>query len=71
MNLLFYTSAPPIQAKILPGPRLAAFLLRKRKENKRDLLHSVNTNENHYQFDAVLILLCSVFVIDVLEKQCG
>jgi Ca2+/Na+ antiporter len=33
------------------------------------LLHSVNTNENHYQFDAVLILLCSVFVIDVLEKQ--
>ncbi|KJF83805.1 membrane protein [Klebsiella aerogenes] len=45
--------------------------MRKRKENKRDLLHSVNTNENHYQFDAVLILLCSVFVIDVLEKQCG
>ena len=71
MNLLFCTSAPPIQAKILPGPQLAAFLLRKRKENKRDLLHSVNTNENHYQFDAVLILLCSVFVIDVLEKQCG
>ncbi len=53
MNLLFCTSAPPIQAKILPGPRLAAFLLRKRKENKRDLLHSVNTNENHYQFDVV------------------
>lgn len=71
MNLLFCTSAPPIQAKILPGPQLAAFLLRKRKENKRDLLHSVNTNENHYQFDAFLILLCSDFVIDVLEIQRG
>jgi hypothetical protein len=47
----------------------ATFLLRKRKENKRDLLHSVNTNENHYQFDVVLILLCSDFVIYVLEIQ--
>ncbi|VEC82819.1 Uncharacterised protein [Raoultella ornithinolytica] len=47
------------------------FLLRKRKESKRDLLHSVNTNENHYQFDAFLILLCSDFVIDVLEIQRG
>jgi hypothetical protein len=47
------------------------FLLRKRKENKRDLLHSVNTNENHYQFDVVLILLCADFVIYVLEIQCG
>ncbi|AVU23752.1 hypothetical protein AA595_03685 [Klebsiella pneumoniae] len=46
MNLLFCTSAPPIQAKILPGPRLAAFLLRKRKENKRDLLHSVGNDSN-------------------------
>ncbi|MBX4508518.1 hypothetical protein CF032_17790 [Klebsiella oxytoca] len=49
----------------------ATFLLRKRKENKRDLLHSVNTNENHYQFDVVLILLCADFVIYVLEIQCG
>ncbi|ROS10696.1 hypothetical protein EDF82_3170 [Raoultella sp. BIGb0399] len=50
---------------------MAAFLLRKRKESKRDLLHSVNTNENHYQFDAFLILLCSDFVIYVLEIQRG
>ena len=50
---------------------VATFLLRKRKESKRDLLHSVNTNENHYQFDAFLILLCSDFVIDVLEIQRG
>ena len=49
----------------------ATFLLRKRKENKRDLLHSVNTNEYHYQFDVVLILLCADFVIYVLEIQCG
>lgn len=70
MNLLFYTSAPPIQAKILPGPRLAAFLLRKRKD-KRDLLHSVNTNENHYQFDVVLILLWADFVIIVVEIERG
>ena len=71
MILLFCTSAPPIQAKILPGPRLATFLLRKRKENKRDLLHSVNTNENHYQFDVVLILLWADFVIIVVEIERG
>ena len=71
MNLLFCTSAPPIQAKILLGQRLAAFLLRKRKENKRDLLHSVNTNENHYQFDVVLILLRADFVIIVVEIERG
>ena len=71
MNLLFCTSAPPIQAKNLPGPQLAAFLLRKRKENKRDLLHSVNTNENHYQFDVVLILLWADFVIIVVEIERG
>ena len=71
MNLLFCTSAPPIQAKILLGPRLAAFLLRKRKENKSDLLHSVNTNENHYQFDVVLILLWADFVIIVVEIERG
>ncbi|UKK42357.1 hypothetical protein HUZ48_03450 [Klebsiella quasipneumoniae] len=71
MNLLFCTSALPIQAKILPGLRLATFLLRKRKENKRDLLHSVNTNENHYQFDVVLILLWADFVIIVVEIERG
>ena len=71
MNTGLCTGSAAIQVKIFPKPPVAAFLLRKRKENKRDLLHSVNTNENHYQFDAVLILLCSVFVIDVLEKQCG
>ena len=71
MNLLFCTSTPPIQAKILPDPRLAAFLLRKRKEKKRDLLHSVNTNENHYQFDVVLILLRADFVIIVVEIERG
>ncbi|MVY95626.1 hypothetical protein GP918_29210 [Enterobacteriaceae bacterium 8376wD7] len=47
------------------------FLLRKRKENKRDLLHSVNTNENHYQFDVVLILLWADFVIIVVEIERG
>ncbi|RAU51782.1 hypothetical protein DBY68_005405 [Pseudocitrobacter sp. RIT415] len=47
------------------------FLLRKRKENKYDLSHYVNTNENYYQFDVVLILLCSDFVIYVLEIQSG
>lgn len=47
------------------------FLLRKRKENKRDLLHSVNTNENHYQFDVVLILLCADFVIYVPRYSVG
>ena len=71
MNLLFYTSAPPIQAKILPAPRLAAFLLRKRKENKCDLGQYVNTNENYYQFDDVLILLFPEFVIYVLEIHSG
>ena len=71
MILLFCTSALPIQAKILPGPRLAAFLQRKRKENKRDLLHSVNINENHYQFDVVLILLWADFVIIVVEIERG
>lgn len=71
MILLFCTSALPKQAKILPGPRLATFLLRKRKENKRDLLHSVNTNENHYQFDVVLILLRADFVIIVVEIERG
>ena len=60
-----------IRAKISRNSWMAAFLLRKRKEYKRDLLHSVNTNENHYQFGAFLILLCSDFVIDVLEIQRG
>ncbi len=70
MNLLFCTSAPPIQAKIY-RPAVSRFLLRKRKENKRDLLHSVNTNENHYQFDVVLILLWADFVIIVVEIERG
>ncbi|UQC72539.1 hypothetical protein C0560_17800 [Lelliottia sp. AC1] len=47
------------------------FLLRKRKENERKLRHYANTNENYYQFDVVLILLCSEFVICVLEIQSG
>ncbi|PLP25660.1 hypothetical protein CWM92_19945, partial [Klebsiella michiganensis] len=65
------TGSRRIQVKILSTAGSATFLLRKRKENKRDLLHSVNTNENHYQFDVVLILLCADFVIYVLEIQCG
>ncbi|AUU03201.1 hypothetical protein MC50_004765 [Raoultella planticola] len=71
MNDSSCTGEWPIREKILRNPRSATFLLRKRKESKRDLLHSVNTNENHYQFDAFLILLCSDFVIDVLEIQRG
>ncbi|OXL39458.1 hypothetical protein CA284_15165 [Enterobacter mori] len=47
------------------------FLLRKRKECERKLRHYVNTNENYYQFDGVLILLRSDFVICVLEIQSG
>ncbi|ATG04125.1 hypothetical protein CRH15_04955 [Lelliottia amnigena] len=43
----------------------------KRKENERKLRQYVNTNENHYQFDVVLILLCSENVICVLEIQSG
>ncbi|AXF62627.1 hypothetical protein C3387_09580 [Leclercia sp. LSNIH6] len=47
------------------------FFLRKRKENETNLRHYVNTNENYYQFDVVLILLCSDFVICVLEIPSG
>ncbi|EBW8988783.1 hypothetical protein D1174_09660 [Enterobacter cloacae] len=47
------------------------FLLRKRKEYERKLRHYVNSNENDYQFDDVLILLRSDFVICVLEIQSG
>ncbi|RAY99659.1 hypothetical protein DP187_13750 [Enterobacter cloacae] len=47
------------------------FLLRKRKESERKLRHYANTNENYYQFDDVLILLRSDFVICVLEIQSG
>ncbi|PAN73340.1 hypothetical protein CIW69_15515 [Enterobacter cloacae] len=47
------------------------FLLRKRKESGQKLRHYVNSNENDYQFDDVLILLCSDFVICVLEIQSG
>ncbi|ARU83245.1 hypothetical protein A8A57_22070 [Lelliottia amnigena] len=45
--------------------------MRKRKENETILRHHVNTNENDYQFDVFLILLCAVFVTDVLEIQSG
>ena len=46
-------------------------LLRKRKEKKPKVRHYVNSNENDYQFDVVLILLRSEFVICVLEIQSG
>ncbi|EBV5818720.1 hypothetical protein HU13_04825 [Salmonella enterica subsp. enterica serovar Cubana] len=48
-----------------------AFLMRKRKEKTVKVRQYVNSNENDYQFDAVLILLCSDFVICVLEIQSG
>ncbi|POP43682.1 hypothetical protein CHU32_14410 [Superficieibacter electus] len=51
--------------------RLTTFLLRKRKENEQNLRQYVNTNENYYQFDVVLILLCSDFVTYVLEIESG
>ncbi|PSR45136.1 hypothetical protein C8256_19680 [Kluyvera genomosp. 2] len=60
-----------IQEKILPKSAQKTFLLRKRKENKCDLSQYVNTNENYYQFDVVLILLVSDFVIYVLEIHSG
>jgi len=47
------------------------FLLRKRNESERKWRQHVNTNENHYQFDGVLISLRSDFVICVLEIQSG
>ena len=59
------------QQKILPKNAQKTFLLRKRKENKCDLGQYVNTNENYYQFDDVLILLCPEFVIYVLEIHSG
>ncbi|KIQ49823.1 membrane protein [Citrobacter rodentium] len=45
--------------------------MRKRKEKKPKVRHYVNSNENDYQFDVVLILLCSDFVICVLEIHSG
>ncbi|AGR60378.1 hypothetical protein DUQ00_06140 [Salmonella bongori] len=45
--------------------------MRKRKEKASTLRQYVNSNENDYQFDVVLILLCSDFVICVLEIQSG
>ncbi|ECE6509137.1 hypothetical protein B6174_03670 [Salmonella enterica] len=47
------------------------FLMRKRKEKALKVQQYVNSNENDYQFDVVLILLCSDFVICVLEIQSG
>ncbi|PAX79115.1 hypothetical protein CIK43_14625 [Citrobacter sp. TSA-1] len=47
------------------------FLLRKRKEKKLKVRQYVNSNENDYQFDVVLISLRSDFVICVLEIQSG
>lgn len=44
--------------------------MRKRKEKAVKVRQYVNSNENDYQFD-VLILLCSDFVICVLEIQSG
>jgi hypothetical protein len=55
MNSRVCTGQWWIQVKILPMPESADFLLCKRKENNRDLLHSINTNENHYQFGTILI----------------
>lgn len=54
-------------AKIKTG----GFLMRKRKEKAVKVRQYVNSNENDYQFDVVLILLCSDFVICVLEIQSG
>lgn len=45
--------------------------MRKRKEKAVKVRQYVNSNENDYQFDVVLILLCSDFVICVLEIQSG
>lgn len=45
--------------------------MRKRKEKAVKVRQYVNSNENDYQFDAVLILLCSDFVICVLRYRVG
>ncbi len=71
MNLLFLYQRTADTGENFTRPAVSRFLLRKRKENKRDLLHSVNTNENHYQFDVVLILLWADFVIIVVEIERG
>ena len=47
---------------------LVTFLLRKRKEKKAKVRQYANSNENDYQFDVVLILLCTDFVTCVLER---
>ena len=47
------------------------FFLRKRKEKTGKFMQYANTNEDYYQFGDILILLCSEFVICVLEIQSG
>ncbi|ASI15046.1 hypothetical protein D7W34_06590 [Escherichia coli] len=50
---------------------LVTFLLRKRKEKNAKVRQYANSNENDYQFDVVLILLCADFVTCVLEIHSG
>ncbi len=45
--------------------------MRKRKEKAVKVRQYVNSNENDYQFDVVLILLCSDFVICVRRYRVG
>ena len=51
--------------------RAGDFLLRKRKEKKAKVRQYANSNENDYQFDVVLILLCADFVTCVPEIHSG
>ncbi|HBI11468.1 MAG TPA: hypothetical protein DDY57_15285 [Franconibacter pulveris] len=53
--------------KIASGPAL----LRERKEIFPSPGHSVNTNENYYQFDVVLVLLRQFWCFFVLEMKSG
>lgn len=51
--------------------RAGDFLLRKRKEKKAKVRQYANSNENDYQFDVVLILLCTDFVTCVPRYTVG
>lgn len=51
--------------------RAGDFLLRKRKEKKAKVRQYANSNENDYQFDVVLILLCADFVTCVPRYTVG
>lgn len=59
------------KAEYFVGSHVDTFLLRKRNETKANFWEYVNTNENYYQFQSILILLAADFVICVVEIHRG